>query len=107
MAVVQCLGSKGNCGGRGAGARGWIVAIIVGVTLSLGSPARGEGTDVAWVPPAALDDAPVRAVAPPPDEARPEPVVVPLPQGLHTGAMSLSALAGLRWWTTRRRRGGA
>ena len=105
MAVVGCLGL--SCGGKGGGgraaaARGWFLSIGIGVTLSLGTVVRADG-GAEWVPPAALDDVPVRAVAPPPVGDRPEPIVVPLPPGLHTGAMSLSALAGLRWWFTRRR----
>ena len=103
MAVVRCLGlSCGGGGGRGAGARGWILGMSIGVVLALGTAVRADGL-VEWVPPAALDDVPLRAVAPPPAGDRPEPIVVPLPSGLHTGAMSLSALAGLRWWFMRRR----
>ena len=103
MAAVECLGIAGGCGGgRVAGARGWILLTGIGMALSLATVARADG-DVEWVPPAALDDVPVRASAPQPVGDRPDPIVVPLPSGLHTGAMSLSALAGLRWWVTRRR----
>ena len=106
MAVVWYLGPTGGCGGAGgrvAGARGWILSTGFGVMLSLATVVRADGGSVEWVPPAALDDVPVRSVAPPPAGDRPEPIVVPLPSGLHAGAMSLSALAGLRWWFTRRR----
>ncbi|MDQ3439550.1 MAG: hypothetical protein M3478_04285 [Planctomycetota bacterium] len=60
--------------------------------------------EVEWVAPAMLDDAPVRAAEIAADPVAPEPIVVPLPAGLQTGALGLAAMAAARWWTRRRSR---
>ena len=60
--------------------------------------------DIEWVAPAMLDDAPVRSVDVAPEPVAPEPIVVPLPAGLQTGALGLAAMAAARWWTKRRSR---
>ena len=60
--------------------------------------------EVEWVAPAMLDDVPVRAVDVAAEPAAPQPIVVPLPAGLQTGALGLAAMAAARWWTKRRKR---
>ena len=53
---------------------------------------------------AMLDDVPVRAADVSTDPVAPQPIVVPLPTGLETGALALAAMAARRWWTKRRTR---
>jgi hypothetical protein len=47
---------------------------------------------------------PVRAADVATDPVAPQPIVVPLPTGLETGALALAAMAARRWWTKQRTR---
>ena len=97
MAVVQRLGVV-----RGRGIflfAMWAVLIAAPVVRA----ADGDA-DVEWVAPAMLDDVPVRAAEVATDPVAPQPIVVPLPTGLETGALALAAMAAGRWWTKRRTR---
>jgi hypothetical protein len=94
MAVVQRLGIV-----RGRG----ILLFAMWVML-IGAPAVRAADDVEWIAPAMLDDVPVRAADIATDPVAPQPIVVPLPTGLETGALALAAMAARRWWTNRRTR---
>ena len=101
MAVVQRLGIV-----RGRGIflfAMWVILIGAPVVRAADADAAADG-DVDWVAPAMLDDVPVRAADVAPDPVAPQPVVVPLPTGLETGAVGLVAMAARRWWTKRRTR---
>ena len=103
MADVQSPGTVRR--GGGAGWRRWpaVFLFAIGVITILTATARGAD-DVEWVAPAMLDDVPVRAADVATDPVAPQPIVVPLPTGLETGALALAAMAARRWWTKRRTR---
>ena len=98
MAVVQRLGIV----------RGWGTFLFAMWVILIAAPvvraATDADADVEWVAPAMLDDVPVRAADVATDPAAPQPIVVPLPTGLETGALALAAMAARRWWTKRRTR---
>ena len=103
MAVVQRLGVV-----RGRGIvlfAMWAVLIAAPVVRAADGAADGAAdADVEWVAPAMLDEVPVRAADVATDPVAPQPIVVPLPTGLETGALGLAAMAAGRWWTKRRSR---
>ena len=105
MAVVQSLGMLCKRGGGGSGRRRRGTLFVAMLVLTAAAPLARAADDVQWVAPAMLDDVPVRAAADAsPDPVAPEPIVVPLPPGLATGAIGLVAMAASQWWTKRRRR---
>ena len=100
MAVVQRLGIV-----RGRGLFLFTVWVTLIAAPAVRAAAAAEAdADVEWVAPAMLDDVPVRAADVATDPVVPQPVVVPLPTGLETGALALAAMAARRWWTKRRTR---
>jgi hypothetical protein len=85
--------------------------LIATLAILLAAPtvrAADLPAEEAWVSPPSLDDVPIRSIDAAPigvsaEAIAPQPIVVPLPTGLETGATSLGTLAVARWWTRRRR----